>query len=145
VKLWAEWLTSNDILQHGAKKLLGETDGGTQVELEDLDLIFTTQAAESLLGSMEGSVAFPALVARRHGPAGLVERPRIVVGTIHSVKGGEADAVFLFPDLSEAGHAAYQRRGATHDSVIRLFYVGATRARRSLYWCAPASGRAVNV
>lgn len=164
VKLWAEWLTSKGILQQGAKKLLGSKDPATEVHIEDLDSIFTPQAAEALLGTMEGShqalldwwlahtqtsvrsrAAFPALVSRRLGPAGLTERPRIIVGTIHSVKGGEADAVFLFPDLSEAGHAAYLRRGAPHDAVIRLFYVGATRARRSLYWCAPASARALNV
>jgi superfamily I DNA/RNA helicase len=56
-------------------------------------------------------------------------------GTIHSVKGGEADAVFLFPDLSRSGDLAYRRYGADRDSVIRLFYVGMTRARKSLYLC----------
>jgi superfamily I DNA/RNA helicase len=61
------------------------------------------------------------------------------VGTIHSVKGGEADVVFLFPDMSQAGDAAYQRHGPARDAVIRLFYVGMTRAREALYLADGAS------
>jgi superfamily I DNA/RNA helicase len=63
----------------------------------------------------------------------LLERPQVIVGTIHSVKGGEADVVILFPDLSQAGDAAYQRYGPPRDAVIRTFYVGMTRAREALY------------
>jgi superfamily I DNA/RNA helicase len=69
----------------------------------------------------------------------------VVVGTIHSVKGGEADAVFLVPDLSTAGDAAYSRNGATRDAVIRLFYVGLTRARETVYICSPESARTVHL
>ena len=76
------------------------------------------------------------------GPAALEETPKVIVGTIHSVKGGEADAVFLFPDLSQAGDAAYQRVGPARDAVIRLFYVGVTRARQALYLCQRESAMA---
>ena len=69
----------------------------------------------------------------------------MIVGTIHSVKGGEADVVYLFPDLSQAGAAQYERSGAPHDSVIRLFYVGATRARETLYICQRETGMAVTI
>jgi len=69
----------------------------------------------------------------------------VIVGTIHSVKGGQADVVFLFPDLSPAGDAAYQRHGAQRDSVIRLFYVGMTRARHTLYVCQKESSMAVAI
>jgi superfamily I DNA/RNA helicase len=75
----------------------------------------------------------------------LREQPRVVVGTIHSVKGGQADVVYLFPDLSQAGAAQYERSGAPHDSVIRLFYVGATRARETLYICQRETGMAVTI
>jgi superfamily I DNA/RNA helicase len=67
----------------------------------------------------------------------------VTVGTIHSVEGGEADVVFLFPDLSPAGDAAYQRSGPQRHSVIRLFYVGMTRALHTLYICRRASSMAV--
>jgi DNA helicase II / ATP-dependent DNA helicase PcrA len=75
----------------------------------------------------------------------LIETPKVIVGTIHSVKGGEADVVYLFPDLSQAGDAHYQRFGPPRDSLIRLFYVGATRARETLYICQRESARAVSI
>jgi superfamily I DNA/RNA helicase len=78
-------------------------------------------------------------VAARQGPQALSQAPQVVVGTIHSVKGGEADVVYLFPDLSRAGDAQFHRGGAARDSVIRQFYVGATRAKEQLYLCQPES------
>lgn len=75
-------------------------------------------------------------VALRRGPWMLRETPRLVLGTIHSVKGGEADKVVLAPDLSRAGIDSWL--GAkTRDSVIRLFYVGMTRARKELHMLGP--------
>jgi len=41
-------------------------------------------------------VQFPVAAAMAGGPDALEESPRVIVGTIHSVKGGEADVVFLF-------------------------------------------------
>ena len=61
-------------------------------------------------------------------------KPKVVVGTIHSVKGGEADNVYLFPDLSAAGLKEYL--GTRADRVHRLFYVGVTRARKNLFLCS---------
>src|SRR5579884_2853318 len=84
-------------------------------------------------GAMQNRIQFPTDVAAAHGPHALLERPQVIVGTIHSVKGGEADVVILFPDLSQAGDADYQRYGPPRDAVIRMFYVGMTRAREALY------------
>jgi len=88
-------------------------------------------------------VQFPAAAALAGGREALEESPRVIVGTIHSVKGGEADVVFLFPDISPAGDAAYQKHGPPRDSVIRLFYVGMTRARHTLYICQRETSMAV--
>lgn len=60
----------------------------------------------------------------------LFDKPKIIVGTIHSVKGGEADTVYLFPDLSP--QFSRQTQGGGIDQLYRLFYVGATRARKAL-------------
>lgn len=56
-----------------------------------------------------------------------VSNPAVVIGTVHSVKGGEADTVILAPDLSHAAVASGDR-----DSIARVFYVGVTRARERL-------------
>ena len=131
---------------------------------EYLDRIFETGALDALMEAWEGDYRgllrwwrgrltvdgakrseFPAEIAARYGPLALMETPKIVVGTIHSVKGGQADVVYLFPDLSRAGDEQYQRMGAPRDSVVRLFYVGITRARDTLYICQPDSHRAVSI
>ena len=100
---------------------------------------------QRLTKEMRERSKFPALVAEKQGPTALAEEPGVIVGTIHSVKGGQADVVYLFPDLSQAGDAQYRRDGARRDSVIRQFYVGATRAREKLYICARESNMAVSI
>ncbi len=74
---------------------------------------------------------------------GVEESPRVILGTIHSVKGGEADDVVLFPDLSPAGYAEYASN-AYRDRILRLFYVGMTRTRDRLMLCERSSPRAVD-
>jgi superfamily I DNA/RNA helicase len=162
--LWSEWLESKGILKNGAKEIIKTLSGSRVVTMEHLQVIFETGAFESLMAARDGDsralldwwrtrvkddvtkrVQFPAEVAARRGPQALREQPRVVVGTIHSVKGGQADVVYLFPDLSQAGAAQYERSGAPHDSVIRLFYVGATRARETLYICQRETGMAVTI
>jgi len=57
--------------------------------------------------------------------------PRIRLSTIHGAKGGEADNVVLFTDLSTA---ALKERG---DDIHRVFYVAVTRTRENLYIVEP--------
>jgi DNA helicase II / ATP-dependent DNA helicase PcrA len=93
--------------------------------------------------------AYALQIAERDGPASLRETPRVIVGTIHSVKGGEADNVYVFPDLSlaafngEDGRGGWSHGGPDRDPITRLFYVAFTRARSNLYLCQPASNLAV--
>lgn len=62
--------------------------------------------------------------------------PTIIVGTVHSVKGGEADNVYLAPDISPA---AALDSGENFDRTIRTFYVAMTRARKRLFLCQEAT------
>ena len=154
LRLWIELLRYEGVLKPGAKQLLQDGYGQELVSLECLAQILEAEALASLLGAFAGDyralldwwgskvvpefrtrVRFPIDIAARLGPHTLIEDPRVIVGTIHSVKGGQADVVYLFPDLSRAGDANYQIAGASRDSVIRVFYVGATRARETLYIC----------
>ena len=56
--------------------------------------------------------------------------PRISVSTIHGSKGGEAENVVLFTDLSPAADAEMRLNA---DDMHRTFYVGVTRTKRNLY------------
>lgn len=84
-------------------------------------------------------VEYPAHVAQKYGGAALKETPRICLSTIHGCKGGEADHVILFPDISPRGLEEWE--SGNRDATIRLFYVAVTRSRESLTICEPANKR----
>ncbi len=86
---------------------------------------------------------YPRAVFERRGPEALMDRPKIVVGTIHSVKGAEADAVYILPDLSRAGYIEATQSIAAQDAITRLKYVAYTRARESLILCDAATSMAM--
>lgn len=69
--------------------------------------------------------------------------PLITVGTIHSVKGGEADRVIICPDLSPAAWDEWDIEGPGRDGILRQFYVGMSRAKEELILATPESRRAI--
>lgn len=160
---WFEHLDAKKLkLARGAKRIVKERAGDEQYQhtpmnAEDFrglgidnlpdrsDLVWLS---ERLLDSKRPGYAYAFEVCRRHGIAELRKPPRIVVGTIHSVKGGEADNVILCPDLSQAAEAERGRGIRTltpeamqegQDAITRMFYVGMTRAKKRLAICQPST------
>jgi len=85
-------------------------------------------------------------VMRWNGVEAVQREPRVFVGTCHSFKGAQADHVFLIPDLSPSADHAYQSFDKeAHNSVVRTIYVGMTRARKTLTFCAARSPRSVRI
>lgn len=68
----------------------------------------------------------------------LQDLPRVYIGTIHSVKGGEAENVGLLMDVTNKTFRSMQ---TSEEDEHRVFYVGATRARDRLYLVQPQSPR----
>ena len=64
----------------------------------------------------------------------LTAEPRIRLSTIHGAKGGEADNVVLFTDITAAAEASME---SDPDSMHRVFYVAVTRTRQNLYTLEP--------
>jgi DNA helicase-2/ATP-dependent DNA helicase PcrA len=64
----------------------------------------------------------------------LMATPRYKLFTIHGAKGGEADHVVLFLDLSTKFMDEYH---ANPDTINRLLYVGMTRAKKTLHVIYP--------
>jgi superfamily I DNA/RNA helicase len=60
----------------------------------------------------------------------------IMPSTIHAIKGGEADCVFISPDISPVGFKQFL---SDQNPVLRLFYVGITRARHKLVILNPST------
>ncbi len=80
--------------------------------------------------------AYFSRVIERYGEGALIERPRVTLGTIHSVKGMEADWVAICPDMSKKTWLGWQK---LPDEEKRVWYVAATRAREGLLLIHPTS------
>jgi DNA helicase-2/ATP-dependent DNA helicase PcrA len=150
---WAEMLNANVFTAHGTKAAikrsatafpvddeeltapmywldwLATEAGGAMERLSDLDL---TWLAQNVAKPYRRTVQYCAEIRQINGGAALRNPPRVTVGTIHSVKGGEADVVYLFPDLSRAAWQQMRNSQEGMDSAVRVGYVGATRAREQL-------------
>lgn len=162
--LWMECLSSQGTLKPGAKTAFEDwKDDHTQAELTDVLHWLEPEAMQGFwpfidqmyenddpspalhwwlsrcLTDRKNKLAYPAQVAMRHGGAALIRKPQIILGTIHSVKGGEAEIVYLFPDLSQSGMREWLGSEEGKDNVRRMFYVGMTRARETLVLCQPSS------
>lgn len=71
---------------------------------------------------------YPIKVFQNMGSEVLNKKPNITLGTIHSVKGGEASSVYLMPDISIKAVKENRTDREAIDAMHRLFYVGMTRA-----------------
>lgn len=98
-----------------------------------------------ILASKSKLMTYALNMAKKRGRQTLMEDPQIVVGTMHSVKGGQADSVYLLPDLSPSGMREWTRPGDGRDGIIRTFYVGMTRAREKLVLCGRCTPASVDI
>ena len=156
LKRWMTILKSDGVLAHGVKKLLTKQSFSLPPDYEEFANLFadSEQAGcavdvdldwymNSVLSGKKKSLEFPARVVRKRGGQALVDPPKVIVGTIHSVKGGEADTVIVFPDLSMAGWREYVGNKDGRELIIRMFYVAMTRTKDKLILCQPYSRRTV--
>ena len=156
LKKWMKPLKAKGLLRKGVKgkieaeaygdldldgfiKLFEEEEDAEKALMLDLDWY-----QMNLLAEASDKMAFPLDIARKRGGKALTVSPKVTVGTIHSVKGGEADLVAVFPDLSKQGFNAYHNVNNANgfEDVVRLFYVAVTRTKDKLILCSPASGKA---
>ena len=150
---WAEVLKAKGVFRSRMRtEFLERCDfaGADEILEKDIRACFEESVADRVLKrdigvlrecrkiGVPGSWDYALDIIEREGE---IPEPRLIVGTIHSVKGGEADNVYLFPDLSPSGFLDYT--GANSDRVYRLFYVGMTRAKKNLYLCQQNQPRAV--
>lgn len=157
---WVEICQTKGMLVTGGKKniieaLANEVEDYNQIldiykrnfkpdALNEAIMLSPTFIKDRITSTKAKTAGYVFKVLERQGMDALSGRPGICVGTIHSVKGGQADVVFLFPDLSMNGQKAYVDVGTEgYDSVIRQFYVGITRCRETLVVCQPSSSWAV--
>lgn len=159
MKLWMELVKSDGVLKRGVKKFVegvAKTSPAAVFDVNEYHNFFEGGCpfeygpatlewlAENALEAKRRNIRYPIDIIRKRGLEAF-EQPRVTVGTIHSVKGGEASNVYVLPDLSNEGAAQWDRGGDDRDAVRRVFYVGMTRARERLVVAEPASGLSVKL
>lgn len=137
------------LTRQALSELLGEglftRLGQLVMESRDNPLRIVSWFRANLMQSKVKTMQFAFNIAERHGLKAVSQDPRVIIGSIHSVKGGEADHVHLLPDLSSQGYRGWMIPGPKRDSIIRQFYVAMTRARESLVIHRGSGSYAVNL
>ena len=134
VKTIYKYLDSSAV-KHGHKALRTANDAG----------MFTLATLKAEQGLLVDSIWHEALtkiaedkrnylVAMLRRGVKLTGHVPIKLSTIHGAKGGEADNVLLLSDLSTRFAKEYDKNA---DDINRLFYVGITRAKKSLHIVLP--------
>lgn len=148
---WMPMLASKGVLKPGAKEALkGELD-----ERGIIDQFVSREVAEKAFSGdvdwlkdhvgkeYRERLGYPLSVLKLRGAEALKSEPRVMVGTFHSFKGGEADHVVVAPDLSPAAFREhYTTKGL---GVRRAFYVALTRTRDRLTILQPSDMRSVSL
>jgi len=144
LKAWMDLI--KDVFKRGIVKELKEIEEDLDKELYGNDLKEKFKSKTDLIAALQGDVnfikrhlksqwkkssqyIFKILEKHDNNTDVLLQKPRIIVSTIHASKGGEADVVIVFPDLSPVGMKEFK---SNPDIFYRLFYVAFTRAKHSL-------------
>jgi superfamily I DNA/RNA helicase len=160
VRQWSELLPTKPYFVHGARTQIDELakaqpdepadfaqvmqyfDPGFWLEIGDTDPTWLLQHADKKHAE---KMRYPGQVLRQSGYAALTEAPKAIVSTIHAAKGGEADIVYVWPDLSPNAQQEWMGKGSGREGIRRAFYVALTRAREEIVLCAAASNMAVRL
>ena len=140
--LWLPMLSASAFRMRGAKKNAIDDpsmwkEWMSSESLKAIQKHDTHWLVRNSTKTYQRSVGYATNILTRQGAEVLNAEIMISVGTIHSVKGGEADVVYLFPDISKAGAEQMETRSG-RDASIRLGYVAMTRAREELVFCEAA-------
>lgn len=159
MKLWIELLKVDGVLKRGVKTFIdgvAKTDPAAQFDVNEYHNFFeggcpfeyepaTLQwLGERALESKRRQIRYPIDIIGKHGTEAF-DAPKVIVGTIHSVKGGQADDVYVLPDLSTEAANQWDRGGEGRDAIRRTMYVAMTRAFERLIVCEPSTGLAVKL
>ena len=141
LRYWADCLTC---LKRGAKKAFKERKG--TADLSEVRDMFEDGSLNKLLsldidvwaGFLDKKTRTKSMLyAIEMEKAGKRMDPRVIVGTVHSVKGAESDTAIVFPDISRHSRP-------NEDDTLRSAYVGATRCKERLALCQRSSPNALN-
>jgi DNA helicase-2/ATP-dependent DNA helicase PcrA len=149
---WVEHVDAN-VLPHGTKAMLAtKKDDHEPLAYDAASALLGPDAfAAAVAGDVDWLIGvtnpkkvkpmqFPLTIVHRRGIKALHDhldnvqgKPGVglIVGTVHSCKGGEADHVVLAPSISPVAFDEWL--GGNQDNTLRTMYVGMTRAKNTLW------------
>ena len=130
--LYGHISTNETGVERGAKKLLDRAEEQDLFTLETLRKHFGLRVLDvpwdmALDRIKDEDRAYAAALLNRG--VNIFRKPKIRLSTIHGAKGGEADNVLLYLDLSGKALMEMERNP---DDAYRVLYVGVTRAKENL-------------
>jgi superfamily I DNA/RNA helicase len=96
--------------------------------MDDLKEGFTRDPL-ALLSMTDQKIAYYKRLADEQGDEILKQKPRVIVGTIHSFKGDECDWAVILSDMTKRSWEVSQEH---YLDEARVWYVGVTRARQGV-------------
>jgi len=131
LKIMVGEMKASGNLKRGAKKQIEAMDEPNRLDIFDFPpLGFTNDFLEfkkpvTAVFNLKSSITLANMIEEGYSEEDLKSDP-VIVGTVHSVKGGEADNVWI--DTTSHTRMA----SANMDDELRIAYVAITRARRNV-------------
>lgn len=137
-KIVLRYLSNKKMRKGGLKGLMGRDEDTliNMINLEKFCGIFDTNEIWHIALDRISIEDREYYIAARRRNETLIGKSRIKISTIHGAKGGEAENVILYTDLSAR---TYNNMVGYYDDEVRVFYVGVTRAKSNLYIIQPQS------
>jgi len=145
-------LIDSKVLKHGIKEKIKRAKPNDKFTIADvfsdeeaLAMVFGNEDKKlawfeaNLTAEGKKKMQYPLKILKKK-PSQIFDEPQVIIGTIHSVKGGEADVVYVLPDLARPQVKKWYGGDDDKDSLRRLYYVAGTRAREELVLCSPSFG-----
>jgi DNA helicase II / ATP-dependent DNA helicase PcrA len=123
-------------VKFGFKKLLDALPDEQMIDIIELETRFgliCTDIWRIALNMLQPHIIGYFVESLKRGEK-ITRDPRIRINTIHGVKGGEAENVVLMTDMTKRTFEEFQRNP---DNEHRVWYVGVTRAKSTLYVISP--------
>jgi DNA helicase-2/ATP-dependent DNA helicase PcrA len=126
------------VLRHGYEDHLYSNYPNAEMRIEDIEQMARFALRYDSLETFLSDMALQGVTDADNEDAEKLQG-RVVLSTIHQAKGLEWDVVFIVGMNDGRFPSAKSLRNDDEEEERRLFYVGATRAKGTLYLCYPVS------
>ncbi len=125
------------VMQHGYEDHLHATYPNADMRVEDIAQMTKFAGQYDQLDRFLGEMTLQGLADAAEGSE--ASEGRIILSSVHQAKGLEWSTVFMIGLNDGKFPSAKSLRNEDEEEERRLFYVGVTRAKRSLYLCYPVA------